>query len=203
MTHPTAVRPRKPPGKRRSADSPVPTAKREAQRMKSTAAAQAMRLKDTAVDQSKLVARTTRRDARELAGTARDQADQVKGQLAEQVQGLVADARGQLQAEADRQTARVAQAVFQVGTQAIAMAAGRPEEAGPLGAYAEQAANWLDTCAAAIEERGLEGLSADVVDFARRRPGVFVAGAAVAGLAVGRLIRSGALVSADDEEIQP
>ena len=203
MTQPAVVRPRQPAGTRRSADPPVPTAKREAQRMKSTAAAQATRLKDTAVGQSKVVGRTTRRDTRELAGTARDQADQVKGQLAEQVQGLVADARGQLQAEADRQTARVAQAAFQVGTQAIAMAAGRPEEAGPLAAYAEQAANWLDTCAGVIDERGLEGLSADVVDFARRRPGVFLAGAAVAGLAVGRLIRSGALVSAADEEMQP
>ena len=203
MTQPAVVRPRQPPAKRRSVDSPTPTAKREAQRMKSTAAGQATRLKDTAVGQTKLVVRTTRRDTRELAGTARDQAEQFKGQLAEQVQELVADARGQLQAEADRQTARAAQAVFQVGTQAIAMAAGRPEEAGPLAAYAEQAANWLDTCAAAIEQRGLEGLSADVVDFARRRPGMFLAGAAVAGLAVGRLIRSGALVSAGDEDMQP
>ena len=203
MTQPAVVRPRQPPGKRRSADSPTLTAKREAQRMKSTAATQATRLKDTAMGQSKLVARTTRRDTRELAGTARDQADQVKGQLAEQVQGLVADARGQLQAEADRQTARVAQAVFEVGTQAIAMATGRPEEAGPLAAYAEQAANWLDTCAAAIEERGLEGLSADVIEFARRRPDVFLAGAAVAGLAVGRLTRSGAVMSAGDDEMQP
>ena len=53
MTQAAVVRSRQPPGKRRSADSPTPTAKREAQRMKSTAAAQATRLKDTAVGQSK------------------------------------------------------------------------------------------------------------------------------------------------------
>ena len=84
----------------------------------------------------------------------------------------------------------------------MALAAGRPEQAGPLADYAEQAASWLDTCAAAIEERGLEGISADVVDLARRRPGVFLAGAVVAGLAVGRLIRSGAVSPADGEVSQ-
>ena len=96
----------------------------------------------------------------------------------------------------------MAEIIFQAGTQAVALAAGRPEQAGALVDYAEQAANWLDTCANAIDERGLEGLSADVVDFARRRPGLFLAGAAVAGVAVGRLIRSGAVSAAGNEEAQ-
>ena len=61
----------------------------------------------------------------------------------------------------------------------------------------QQAATWLDTCAAQIEDRGLEGLASDVVDFARRRPGVFLAGAALLGVGVGRLIRSGAISSND------
>ena len=203
MTQTTVVRPRQPPRKGRSTGAPAPTAKREAQRMKSTAAAQAREVGGTAVGQSKLVARTAGQDAWELAGTAREQAHQVKGQLAEQARALFADSRNQLQAEADRQTGRVAQVFFQVGTQAVALAAGRPEQAGALVDYAEQAANWLDTCATAIEERGLEDLSADVVDFARRRPGLFLAGAAVAGVAVGRLIRSGAVSAAGDEDAQP
>ena len=193
MTQPAVVRPRQPARKAPTAGPTAATAKREAQRVKSTAAAQARRVKGTAVGQSKVVARTANQDARELVGTAREQADQVKVQLAEQARGLVADARGQLQVQADRETGRVAQAIFQIGTQAVALAGGRPEQAGPLADYAGQAASWLDTCATAIEERGLEGLSADVVDFARHRPGVFLAGAAVAGLAVGRLIRSGAV----------
>jgi hypothetical protein len=68
-----------------------------------------------------------------------------------------------------------------------------------LAAYAEQAAEWLDTSASYIEDRGIEGLAADVVDFARRRPGVFLAGAAVVGFGVGRLVRSGAVSSADGD----
>jgi hypothetical protein len=175
------------------------TAKQEASRVKSTAAGQARQVKSTAVSQSKVVARTANQDVKELAGTVRSQAEQVKGELAGQARDMLAETRGQLQEQADAQTTRLARALFQVGGQAVALADGRPEEAGPLADYAEQAAGWLDTCAAEIEERGLEGLAADVVDFARRRPGVFLAGAAVLGLGVGRLIRSGAVSSADGD----
>ena len=96
------------------------------------------------------------------------------------------------------QATRMARAVFQVGSQAVALSEGRPEQAGPLVDYAEQAATWLDNTASYIEERGVEGLAVDVVDFARRRPAIFLAGAAVVGFGVGRLIRSGA-VSGDGD----
>ncbi len=60
----------------------------------------------------------------------------------------------------------------------------------------------MSACASEIEERGLEGLAAYVVDFARRRPGVFLAGAAVLGFGVGRLIRSGAVSSPDGDSVE-
>ena len=170
-------------------------AKREATRVKSTAKAQARQVKGTAVGQSKAVARTADQDVRELAGTVRQQADQVKGELAGQARAMLDETRGQLQSQADVQATRVARALLQVGSQAVALSEGRPEQAGPLVDYAEQAAGWLDDTASYIEERGLEGLASDVVDFARRRPAVFLAGAAVLGFGVGRLIRSGAVSS--------
>ncbi len=179
-------------------DAAKESAKREATRVKSTAAAQAKQVKGTAVGQTKVVTGTAKQDVRELAGTVRDQADQVKGELAGQARAMLDETTGQLQTQADIQATRAARALFQVGTQAVALADGRPEEAGPLVDYAEQAAGWLDDTASYIEERGLEGLASDVVEFARRRPGVFLAGAAVLGLGVGRLIRSGA-VSADGD----
>ncbi len=174
---------------------PARTAKREADRVTSTAATQARRVKSTAAGQTKAVARTANEDVRELAGTVRNQAEQVKGELTDQAREMLDESRAKLQEQADIQATRLARALAQVGGQAVALADGRPEEAGPLADYAEQAAGWLDTCAAEIEDRGLEGLAADVVDFARRRPGVFLAGAAVLGLGVGRLVRSGAVSS--------
>jgi len=155
-------------------------------------------VKGTAVGQTKVVARTAGADVRELAGTVRDQADQVKGELTGQAREMLAETQGQLRQQADVQASRVASVLFGVGSQAVALSQGRPEQAGPLVEYAEQAAEWLDNAASHIEERGLEGLATDVVDFARRRPAVFLAGAAVVGFGIGRLVRSGA-VSADSD----
>lgn len=184
-----AARPRKPATPAAAKN----TAKRETARVKATAAGQAKQVKRTATTQSKVVARTANQDVRELADSVRTQADQVKGELAGQAREMLSETRDQLQSQADWQATRVARALFQVGSQAVALADGQPDRAGPLADYAEQAATWLDSTASYIEERGLEGIATDVVDFARRRPGVFLAGAAVVGFGVGRLVRSGAV----------
>jgi hypothetical protein len=41
-----------------------------------------------------------------------------------------------------------------------------------------------------VQQRGYDGMVEDAQRLARRRPGVFLAGAAVAGFAIGRLLRS-------------
>jgi hypothetical protein len=192
-----AARPRK-AAPRAAAATTKDGAKREAKRVSSTAATQAKQVKATAAGQTKTVARTAKQDVRQLTGTVRTQADQVKGELADQARAMLSETQGQLEAQADMQASRVASALFQVGSQAVALSQGRPEQAGPLVDYAEQAATWLDGAAAHIEERGLDGLATDVVDFARRRPAVFLAAAAVLGFGVGRLVRSGGM-SADNE----
>ncbi|HJV09335.1 MAG TPA: hypothetical protein VJ653_06625 [Acidimicrobiales bacterium] len=195
-----AARPRKAAAPRAAAAASTTkdNAAREARRVKATAANQAKQVKGTAVGQSKAVAQTAKQDVRQLAGSVRTQADQVKGELTGQAKAMLSETQGQLQAQADAQASRLASALFQVGTQAVALSQGRPDQAGPLVDYAEQAANWLDGAAAHIEERGLDGLATDVVDFARRRPALFLAGAAVVGFGVGRFIRSGAMSSDDN-----
>ena len=192
------ARPARPPAPAAATAAAKDVAKRETRRVKSTATSQAKQVKGTAAVQTKVVARTAKQDVRELTGTVRNQADQVKGELAGQAREMLAETRGQLQDQADMQAGRLAQALFQVGSQAVALSEGRPEQAGPLVDYAEQAATWLDSCAAQIEERGLDGRATDVVDFARRRPSLFMAGAAVLGLGVVRLIRSGAVSANGD-----
>ena len=192
-----AARPRKAPATQAAAATKQST-KREARKVTATAKNEAEQVKGAAVGGTKVVARTAKQDVRELAGTVRSQAEQVKGELAGQARGMLAETQGQLQAQADLQASRLAGALFQVGSQAVALSQGRPEQAGPLVDYAEQAATWLDDRASYIEERGLEGLATDVVDFARRRPGVFLAGAAVVGFGVGRLLRSGAVSAGGD-----
>jgi hypothetical protein len=188
-----AARPRKAATPRAAAATTKDGAARETKRVASTAKSQAKQVKGAAVGGTKVVARTAEADARQLAGTVKSQARQVKGELAGQARGMLAETQGQLQAQADAQASRLAGALSQVGGQAVALSQGRPEQAGPLVDYAEKAATWLDDTASYLEDRGLDGLAEDVVDFARRRPAVFLAGAAVVGFGVGRLIRSGGL----------
>jgi hypothetical protein len=78
-----------------------------------------------------------------------------------------------------------------IGDGINALAEGRPEDAGPVAGYARDAAARVGDMAQRLESRGYDGMVQDVSAFARRRPGVFLAGAGLLGFAVGRVIRSG------------
>src|SRR5690606_9991834 len=55
---------------------------------------------------------------------------------------------------------------------------------------AAEAADRSHRAADYLERQGVEGLVADLQGFARRRPGAFLGGALLAGLAVGRLAKA-------------
>lgn len=160
-----------------------------------TAKRQTTRVGPTTASQGKAVARTATNEVQQLAGSVREQANQVTSELADQARGMATETRLKVQEQVDVEARRLAANLSQVGTQAVALASGRPEQSGPLADYLEQAATWLDTRASELEERGVEGMVADVADFAARRPGAFRLGAAALGFGVGRLVRSGALSS--------
>ena len=197
---PAATRPPVPPSPPRPPASPATTAKRQARQVATTASSQAKRVKSTTAAQGKAVARTATGEVQQLTGTVRDQANQVTSELADQARGLLAESRMKLQQQVDVEARRLAANLSQVGAQAVALASGRPEQSGPLADYVEQAADWVDSCASELEERGVEGVVADVADFAGRRPAVFLCGAAALGFGVGRLVRSGALTG--DSEVE-
>jgi hypothetical protein len=214
VVSPTAPAPRRsrtpagrPPAAKRppasnAAASTAKTATRQTKRVATTATGQAKRVKATTAAQGKAVARTATSDVQQLAGSVRQQANQVTSELADQARGLVGESRLKLQQQVDVEARRLATNLSQVGDQAVALASGRPEQSGPLAEYVEQAANWLDGCATGLEERGVEGVVADVADFAGRRPAVFLLGAAALGFGVGRLVRSGALGSGGNGEAE-
>ena len=78
-----------------------------------------------------------------------------------------------------------------------ALAEGRPDDAGPAGDYVRQAGDKLQEVAQRLESGGLDGALSDLQGFARRRPGVFLLGAAATGFAVGRLLRGAQAANAD------
>lgn len=157
----------------------------------------------TARRQSSAVARVAADSAREVKGTVRVQAAQVREELAAQGRTVVEEALTKVQGQSQAQARRAGEGLSRLASEAQALAEGRPEEAETLRDYLTQGADRLMEAADRfygladeIDERGIEGVVSDLQRFARRRPGVFLLGAAVAGFGVGRAVRS---VQADDD----
>jgi hypothetical protein len=143
----------------------------------------------TATAKSKEVASAASDQAKAVGETAREQVGQVRHEVAHQGREVVAQATAKLQEQGRAQTRELASTVRGWADQTRALAEGRPGEAGPIAPYARQAADGVANVAGKLEERGFEGVLDDLQRFARRRPGVFLMGAAVAGFGVGRLLR--------------
>ncbi|HTK65561.1 MAG TPA: hypothetical protein VL595_24465 [Pseudonocardia sp.] len=166
MSHPTSD-PAPGPGSGRPGTG-VPTAAREeAGRVGSTAAGAARDLAETAADQLGEVNQQVRRQAGDLLAEAREQ-------LAEQARA------GQHQAGAGLRA---------VASELHQMADGT-EQPGPVSGIAKQAAQYVEDVSGWLERHEPAELLEEVQGFARRRPGVFLAGAVVAGAVVGRLTRA-------------
>lgn len=131
----------------------------------------------TALDAGHHVARTTADHAREVAAEGTRQAHDVLREGREQ---LVEQARaGQRQA---------AQKINAFGDELVEMA-GKTKGSGPGSELARRGAEHAHSVGAWLEGREPPDLLEEVRDFARRRPGTFLLGAAVAGAVVGRLTR--------------
>jgi hypothetical protein len=155
-----------------------------------TAKSEAGQTASTAVDKTKEVAGSASEQAGALAGAAREQAGQVRAEVADQGRQVLSQATAKLQEQGRNQAQALAFTVRGWADQTRALADGHPEEAGQFAGYARNAADRAASAASKLEERGFDGVVDDVQRFARRRPGVFLLGAVVAGFGVGRLLRS-------------
>jgi hypothetical protein len=144
---------------------------------------------DEVREQGRQVTDTAKGEARSVAGTAKEQAGRVAQEAKAQGRNLLTEARGQIKGQAQSQTGRAADYTRGLAEQFRALSEGRTEEAGPIADYARQATQQIEQFADRIGERGFDGLVQDVQSFARRRPGAFLVGAAVAGFLTGRLVR--------------
>jgi hypothetical protein len=165
------------------------TAKDQGAQVASTAVDQGRQTAGAAADAGAQVASAGVEGARQVAAETATQAGEVTRQAAEQARGLVEQAQAQLRDQADSQAQRAAGGLRDVGRQVRALSEGGGEEAGPAADVARQLGQKIEELAGRLEERGVDGTVDDVREFARRRPGVFLLGAAAAGFAVTRLGR--------------
>jgi F0F1-type ATP synthase membrane subunit b/b' len=153
---------------------------------------------DVAKDQAGNVASTAAQAGSQVASTAADQAKQVTQETKRQAQDLVQQGRQQLQQQARTGQQKAGQGLNDIAQQLRAMVQGGETPTGPAADLVSQAGDKVEQLASWVSEREPGDLVVELRNFARRRPGVFLLGAAVAGVVAGRLT-TGVVAAHKDE----
>jgi ElaB/YqjD/DUF883 family membrane-anchored ribosome-binding protein len=130
--------------------------------------------------------------AKDVAGQAAEQLTNVAQQAKTQLTGLVDQTKEEVRQQAQTKGEQAAGALRSLSDQLQALSSGRPAEAGQLTSYLDDVRERVIGFATTLEQRGPQGLVDDVARYARRKPGMFLLMAGVAGFSVGRLVRAAA-----------
>jgi hypothetical protein len=147
-------------------------------------------------DEAAEVARTAARGGGQVTGTVGEQANRVASETAHQARHLFEEGKGQLAGQAREGQRKAASGLHALADQLHGMAE-KSDDKGMMPEVARQASDRARTVASWLEEREPGDLVDEVRRFARRKPGLFLAGAALAGVVVGRLTR-GAITAQSD-----
>ena len=156
-----------------------------------TAKHEAADLKDTAVEQAK-----------DVAATVKDEASVVLGEAKSQAKDLYVQTQQELKEQANTQQQRIAAGLKSVGAELRAMAANSAGAAnsGVATDIVQQLSGRLSGAATWLGDRDAGAVLTEVKRYARRKPGTFIIGAAIAGIVFGRLTRALAANAAADSE---
>lgn len=154
----------------------------------SSAKGKAVDTRDEAVDRARDVKDGAVEVGSHVAEVAKGQAGSVAAEAGDHVKNLLAQSRDELSSQVGVQQQRLAGGLHSLGDEFRSMAQGN-ENSGVASQLAHQAASRTKSAAGWLEKREPREVLDDVTAFARRRPGVFIAIAAGAGLVVGRLVR--------------
>ena len=143
---------------------------------------------EVARDEAADVGQHARQAGSQVAQAATDQARQVVAESGRQVRDLLGEAQEQARDQASAQQRKAAVQLHSVADELGQMAA-NGGQAGVVTEFARQAADRLHGVGSWLEQREPADLLDEVRNFARRRPGTFLLGAALAGLAAGRVTR--------------
>lgn len=144
--------------------------------------------KDVAKQEAGQVKSTAVDAGRNVAGTAKDEAAGVASEAKERAADLVGTVTTEVRSQVSSQQQRLAGGLQSVASELDEMAS-KMEGSGPGGQLAQEASRRIGSVARWFESREPADVLDEVRDFARRRPGLFLSGAALTGLLVGRLTR--------------
>lgn len=146
-------------------------------------------VRTAARDEGFEVAQHAKDAAGQVGSTVRDEAAHVTHETAAQARHVVRDVRERVVAEAEEQATRVSKQLGRIADELGDMAGNAPSGSMSAGAI-RSAADTSRQAARFLDERGAQGLLDSARDYARRKPGTFLLGAAVAGFLVGRVAKS-------------
>ena len=143
---------------------------------------------DVAKGEARNVGQTAAQAGSQVASTAADQAKTVAHETKRQAQDLLNQGRSQVRQQAVSQQQKAAQGLSSVAQELRGLANGSSQGApGPARDLLEQASDKVDDFATWLQNREPADLLEEVRSFARRKPGAFLLGAALAGVLAGRL----------------
>jgi len=142
---------------------------------------------DVAKDEARNVGQTAAQGASQVASTAADQAKEVVAETKAQAVDVLAQGRDQLRQQTIAQQQKAGQGLAGLAEALRGMAEGNAPAPGPAQDLVRQGAGKLEEFADFLQNREPADLLEEVRSFARRKPGAFLLGAALAGIVAGRL----------------
>lgn len=142
-----------------------------------------------ATDHASAVAQDAKESTKGVASTAASEAKDVAHEAKTQLRQLVDQLGSEATDQASGQTQRAVGGLRSLSSELSDMAQSQQGESGMAADLARQGASRLDAAANWLEGRQPGEILEEVRSFARRRPGAFLAGAAVLGLVGGRMTR--------------
>jgi len=153
---------------------------------------------DVAKDEARNVGQTAKQAGSQVASTAADQAKNVVAETKFQAQGLVEQGRTQVRQQVVTQQQKAGQGLAGLAEQLRGMVDGNAPAPGPARDVLQQVSSRVDEFATMLQNREPADLLDEVRRFARRRPGSFLLGAALAGVLAGRLTSGVKAAHSDD-----
>lgn len=143
---------------------------------------------DVAKEQARGVAESATGAGARVAGTVKDEAAHVGAEAGRQAKDLFDQSRQEFSTQLGDQQQRLAAGLRSM-TADLGSMADSAERPGVATDLVRQMADRVDSVAGWLEQRDVSDVLTDVKSFARKRPGMFLALAAGAGMLAGRLTR--------------
>ena len=129
---------------------------------------------------------STAEQAKHAASVAQDEAKQVAADVRDQARGLLTETRTQVEDQSRTQRDRLVETIRTFSDDLDGMA---EQRSGLASDAAREVANRVRSFGQQLDGREPTELLDDLRSFARRRPGMFLAGSVIAGVVVGRFLR--------------